>query len=261
MSLMHPVVGPITSPYGWRTIRGVPNHHNGVDYGWLRADPTGSLRIHAPADGVVDVGFNSSVGKYVAVTTSVGRVRLCHLASIAVQAGQTVKRGQLVGIMGNTGFAIGVHLHLELWRSNVRVNPAPYFTLPFTLTALAGTGSPIGRKEQEDDMRLVKRDDTPTPEWSLFHPSLAGPSPLERGYYLIADPDEALAWARLLYAGGGTEQSEPRDVYVTLQTVARIAHANHRRGLLPPATSVDLTGVELKLAQLTIDVNKPRTVS
>jgi len=83
----------------------------------------------------------------------------------------------------------------------------------------------------EDDMRLVQRTGSATAEWSLFHPSLAGPSPLQRGYYVITDPAEATDWARLLYRGGGTEQSEPRAVYVRLQESARTAHANYLRGL------------------------------
>jgi hypothetical protein len=96
---------------------------------------------------------------------------------------------------------------------------------------LAGGATTITDTEQDDDMRLVKRNDTATPEWSLFHPSFRGPSEKERGYYVITDFDEATDWARLLYKGSGSEQSEARDVYIRLQASARTAHENYLSGL------------------------------
>jgi len=95
---------------------------------------------------------------------------------------------------------------------------------------LAGSATTITDTEQDDDMRLVKRNEG-TPEWSLFGASLSGPLEKERGYYVITDPDEATDWGRLLYRGGGSEQMEPRAVYIRLQESARIAHENYVRGL------------------------------
>ena len=44
--------------------------------------------------------------------------------SVAVRVGQQVKMGQKIGRMGNTGFSFGEHLHYEVWRNGVRINPA-----------------------------------------------------------------------------------------------------------------------------------------
>ena len=240
MTFTHPVPGPISSPYGWRTIRGVPNFHNGLDWHWLKAAPVTSRQVRAPFAGRVTVGRRSDLGLYVTIVSGDFSMRLAHLESASVKTGDTIAVMQHVGVMGNSGFAIGVHLHADLFVKGVRVDPAPYFTKPHTTLTLAGSAPTNIDTEMEDDMRLVQRTGSATPEWSLFHPSLAGPSDLQRGYYVITDPDEALAWARLLYKGAGSEQSEPRDVYVTLQAVARTAHANYRRGVAVGGTA-DLT--------------------
>jgi hypothetical protein len=126
---MHPVPGPITSPYGPRRI----GFHNGQDYGWLLADPDGSKLIYAPATGTVTVGRNALVGNYVLIASRGVTIRLAHLASVRVKTGQIVTQGQtLIGVMGNTGAqSLGVHLHVDVYKGSTRVNPAPYFTVPF----------------------------------------------------------------------------------------------------------------------------------
>ena len=129
MVFMHPVPGPITSGFGPRKI----GFHNGIDYGWLYADPDGSRIIYAPASGVVTVAWNALVGNYISLPTRYGTLRLAHFASIRVKTGQIVTQGVTVlGVMGNTGLqARGIHLHVDLYRAGVRVDPAPYFTIPF----------------------------------------------------------------------------------------------------------------------------------
>ncbi len=126
---MHPVPGPITSRYGPRRI----GFHNGQDYGWLLADPDRSKLIYAPATGTVTVGRNALVGNYVLIASRGVTVRLAHLASVRVKTGQIVTQGQtLIGVMGNTGAqSLGVHLHVDVYKGSARVNPAPYFTVPF----------------------------------------------------------------------------------------------------------------------------------
>lgn len=126
---MHPVPGPITSPYGPRKI----GFHSGQDYGWLLADRDGSKLIYAPATGTVTVGRNALVGNYVLIASQGVTIRLAHLASVRVKTGQIVTQAQtLIGIMGNTGAqSLGVHLHVDVYRGSGRVNPAPYFTVPF----------------------------------------------------------------------------------------------------------------------------------
>lgn len=52
-----------------------------------------------------------------------------HLDSIAVKLGDTVKQGQVIGRMGNTGRSFGAHLHLEIRKNNVHIDPTPYLNL------------------------------------------------------------------------------------------------------------------------------------
>lgn len=92
-------------------------------------------------------------------------------------------------------------------------------------TAVSGAGSsgggvPIPRKDN-DMPALIKRNTTP-PEWSLIHPALRGPSELERGYIVTADPVRAIWWARFYAEGSGSEDSFARDDYVAAQASARL---------------------------------------
>lgn len=85
----------------------------------------------------------------------------------------------------------------------------------------------------ELDVRLIRREGN-TPEWSLFHPTLKGPSDLERGYIVTTDPTVARGWARTWSDGFGTEKAEPRDVYVEMQAAARLTYTGD-----PTALSLD----------------------
>jgi len=94
------------------------------------------------------------------------------------------------------------------------------------------------KPDQEIDVKLIRREGT-TPEWSLFHPSLRGPSQGERGYLVITDAAIARDLARTWAEGFGTEKSEPRDVYVGLQNAAKWAWDRN----VQPVGGVDLTPV------------------
>ena len=67
-SLARPAIGPITSGYGWRTLNGRYNFHNGLDYGWLNANITESRNVYSAAPGtVVDAGYGADPSNYVLV--------------------------------------------------------------------------------------------------------------------------------------------------------------------------------------------------
>lgn len=98
---------------GARITQGI-HGKNGVDLGGARGTP-----IHAAADGTVIIArggaWNGGYGNYVVITHRNGTQTLySHLKSVIVSAGQQVSAGQVIGYMGSTGKATGVHLHFEV---------------------------------------------------------------------------------------------------------------------------------------------------
>ncbi len=98
-----------------------------------RADPAGTLGqpIYATHAGVVQTTANSyPAGNHVWVSNDAYRTGYAHLASFAVSDGQPVRRGELLGLVGATGFASGPHLDYQVWRNQngtwVNVNPLTY---------------------------------------------------------------------------------------------------------------------------------------
>ena len=114
--------GYISSFYGNRTdpFTGKAAFHAGLDF----AGPPGT-RVLAAADGVVSkVGRNRNFGNFVEITHGKGYVsRYGHNASLLVQAGDTVKRGDPIALMGSTGRSTGTHLHFEVIKNGRSVNP------------------------------------------------------------------------------------------------------------------------------------------
>lgn len=110
-TFMRPSTGPVTSNYGSRWGR----LHAGIDIG-KRGD---DVPIVASASGIVFRSYySSSYGNVVFITHNVnGEVWTtvyAHMESRAVSEGETVKKGQRIGYMGNTGRSFGAHLHFEL---------------------------------------------------------------------------------------------------------------------------------------------------
>lgn len=120
-----PAKGILTSGFGSRSdpFHGARTFHGGVDIAAAPGAP-----VHATADGVVTLaGRNGGLGKAVFVSHGYGLVtRYGHMSGLAVKAGQRVKRGDVIGYVGNTGRSTGYHLHYEVHLDGEPVNPAAY---------------------------------------------------------------------------------------------------------------------------------------
>jgi murein DD-endopeptidase MepM/ murein hydrolase activator NlpD len=123
-------VPPAVSVDGWTfPIRGSHSYGNADNrYGAPRSGHThagqdvfancGTPEVAARGGKVIDAGYGGSAGYYIAVHTADTQYDYfyAHLrSSPSVTAGQTVSTGQLVGYVGETGDAVGCHLHFELW--------------------------------------------------------------------------------------------------------------------------------------------------
>lgn len=105
----------VTSPRGYRTLGGVREYHGGLDIVALGDDKN----VYAIADGTVDATpyEKDGFGYYVRQLLPDGRrIYYGHMlsGSVCVKAGQAIKKGQKLGVMGATGKATGRHCHVEL---------------------------------------------------------------------------------------------------------------------------------------------------
>lgn len=118
-----PVVGVITSDFGWRRIGGRSEFHTGIDISVPYGTPVSST-----ADGkVIYAGWIRGYGKTVIVYHGYGFVTLyAHLSEIDVKYGDKVVKGQIIGKVGTTGRAFGAHLHYEVLKYGIRQNPIAY---------------------------------------------------------------------------------------------------------------------------------------
>jgi murein DD-endopeptidase MepM/ murein hydrolase activator NlpD len=96
------------------------------------ADPQGSMSapVYATHRGVVHVARDTwPAGNHIWVETLHFKSGYGHLKDFAVQDGQIVERGQLIGYVGTTGQSSGPHLHYHIWKDGVNVNPLDYGAL------------------------------------------------------------------------------------------------------------------------------------
>lgn len=99
--------------------------HEGLDF----SAPIGT-EIYVTGDGVVKTVHKSAIGygNYVEVDHGFGYTTLyAHMSEFKVRVGQKVKRGEVIGFVGNTGKSTGPHLHYEVRIKGKAVNPTHYF--------------------------------------------------------------------------------------------------------------------------------------
>jgi murein DD-endopeptidase MepM/ murein hydrolase activator NlpD len=120
-----PIKGWITSGFGERIspINGQREFHYGVDIA-----NQGNTPIHATADGIVTfVGWERGFGRVIIIKNGYGYSTLfAHCSKQVVHEGQRVKRGEVIGYVGETGWATGYHLHYQVMIHGVPVNPMKY---------------------------------------------------------------------------------------------------------------------------------------
>ena len=130
---LFPVAGEyvITSGFGERDLglAGASTYHEGMDI----STPDGeSTPVFAAGDGIVSsAGYSSRAGNYVILDHGEGISTVyMHMEdeSILVKEGEHISKGQVLGLMGNTGVSSGVHLHFEIRISGTSVNPAAFFS-------------------------------------------------------------------------------------------------------------------------------------
>ncbi len=129
-----------TSGFGVRSdpFRGGAAMHAGVDIRGAHGTP-----IYATADGIVGrAAYAAGYGNLVELNHGRGiQTRYGHLSSLVVQAGQRVKRGQLIARMGSTGRSTGTHLHYEVRLDGAAVNPMPFLQPTNYLAAMQARGN------------------------------------------------------------------------------------------------------------------------
>jgi murein DD-endopeptidase MepM/ murein hydrolase activator NlpD len=120
-----PVRGSMNSGFGSRAdpFTGSPAFHMGLDISTRRREPV----LATAAGTVFRSGWSGDYGNVVEIDHAAGyRTVYGHLEVILAKAGQTVKRGDWIGLVGSTGRSTGPHLHYEVRRADHPVNPLDY---------------------------------------------------------------------------------------------------------------------------------------
>jgi murein DD-endopeptidase MepM/ murein hydrolase activator NlpD len=120
-----PVKGILTSGFGYRSdpVTHGRGDHQGVDIAAAPGQP-----VRASADGIVmRAGMIGGLGKAIYLAHGYGvTTRYGHMSKVEVRPGQRVKRGDIIGRVGNTGRSTGYHLHYEVRQDGQPVNPLVY---------------------------------------------------------------------------------------------------------------------------------------
>ncbi len=119
---IRPAIGHFSRGFGYKDdpFTGLKQFHTGVDIANHIGTP-----VYATANGqVIDVEVTNGLGKTVIIDHGFGfKTKFGHLDRYKVQVGQKIKRGEIIGYMGNTGYSTGPHVHYEVLVNNSPVNP------------------------------------------------------------------------------------------------------------------------------------------
>ena len=117
----------MASGYGWRTdpFTKKRRKHYGMDFSAKTGTP-----VYATGDGIVKRADNrsSGYGHHIRIDHGFGYVSLyAHLSKYNVKRGQKVKRGEIIGYVGNTGRSVAPHLHYEIFKDKNKINPLNFY--------------------------------------------------------------------------------------------------------------------------------------
>jgi len=139
----------LVSGFGYRIhpIYRTRRMHSGVDIAVKTGTP-----VYASGNGTVvrPDGSMGGYGRYVLIDHGFGyRSLYAHLSRTSVRPGQQVKRGELIGYVGNTGLSVAPHLHYEVHKNGRPVNPVHYFY------------NDLDPAEYEEVIQIASRDNQP----------------------------------------------------------------------------------------------------
>lgn len=120
-----PTDGWLSRGYGmhYDPFTGYKQMHHGIDI----ANHVGTPVVATAKGKVKWVGRNGGLGKLITLDHGYGfQTRYAHLSEIHVKRGQQVERGDVIGMIGNTGYSTGPHLHYEVLRNKRSLNPREY---------------------------------------------------------------------------------------------------------------------------------------
>lgn len=117
----------IASGFGLRIhpVYKISKFHSGMDF----TAPLGT-EVYASGDGTISAVLSGKrgMGNYITINHGFGYSSLyAHLESFNVKQGQKVRRGDVIGYVGNTGMSVAPHLHYEIKLNEVNVDPVNYF--------------------------------------------------------------------------------------------------------------------------------------
>lgn len=136
-----------SSPFGWRfhPIYHTQKMHTGVDLVMDSGTP-----LYATGDGVVHTVKSEATGygRQIVIDHGFGyKTRYAHMQEVILEVGTPVKRGDCVGLSGNSGSSTGAHLHYEVLYKGNQVNPANYYDLSMTPEEYLTMIRPYEKKE------------------------------------------------------------------------------------------------------------------
>ena len=117
----------MASGYGWRIdpFTKKRRRHYGMDFSAVRGTP-----VYATGNGIIKRVDNRAAGfgKHIRIDHGFGYVSIyAHLDKYNVKRGQKVKRGQIIGFVGNTGRSVAPHLHYEIVKDGKKINPINFY--------------------------------------------------------------------------------------------------------------------------------------